>query len=112
MYLNSGIIVRADAWLDHGAFPDYQFMSLAQDWARVAKISEEHGEAIAQLILATGQNPRKGKVPEAFERMLAELGDVALTAILAIQHFTKDADETEQVLHAAMEKLESRIPDS
>lgn len=93
-----------DAWLDKNVSSPYTSMSLAQDWARVAKISEEAGEAIAELILLTGQNPRKGTHPEAYRRLLMELADTALTAIYAIQHFTKNIDETEIILIDAQVK--------
>lgn len=49
----------ADEWLDGSVSHYYKLEPLAQDWARVAKVSEEVGEAIAELIAATGQNPRK-----------------------------------------------------
>ena len=77
-------VIDVDAWLDEGVAPIYGNQYLAQDWARVAKIAEETGEAIAELILATGQNPRKGTDPDARRRMLDEMADVALTAILGM----------------------------
>jgi hypothetical protein len=101
-------IARSDNWLDGLAGPQYQRQPLAQDWARVSKVIEELGETIAELILYTGQNPRKPQDAMAKERMLKELGDVALTAILAMQHFTKDADLTNQFLSIALAKIASR----
>src|ERR1700677_4925717 len=89
------IVRQVDAWLDNNTGLDYQYYPLAQHWGRVAKITEEAGEAIAELILWTGQNPRKPIDATAYERMLQELGDVATTAIYAIQHFTKDITETQ-----------------
>jgi hypothetical protein len=59
----------------------------AQTWGRVAKIQEEAGEAIAALIGATGQNPRKG-VTHDWQDVEAELLDVALTALAAWVHLT------------------------
>lgn len=104
-------VVDVDDWLDtdFGAGERYQREPLAQDWARVAKIAEETGEAIAELILLTGQNPRKGKDPEARERMLNEMADVALTAILGMQHFTKDAEETRRLVEARMTRIWNRM---
>lgn len=104
-------VVDVDDWLDtdFGAAERYQREPLAQDWARVAKIVEEAGEAIAELILSTGQNPRKGTDPEAHERMLTEMADVALTAILGIQHFTKDAEATRAVIEGRMTRLWNRM---
>lgn len=97
-----------DAWLDSGCSPGYQRQPLAQDWARVAKITEEAGEAVSELILATGQNPRKPLDPAAAERLLDELADAALTAILAIQHFVKDADATDAILRERLERTRKR----
>lgn len=42
--------------------------------------------------------------------MLKELGDVVVTGILAIQHFTKNGYDTKGIIQAAIQKLESRIP--
>lgn len=86
-------VERLDEHLDRDVAHTYQGQPLAQDWARVAKVVEEAGEAIAELIGMTGQNPRKG-VTSNVERLLSELADVALTGLYAIQHFTKDADRT------------------
>ena len=54
-------------------------------WGRVAKVSEECGEAIAALIGATGQNPRKGVVGHTGV-VVKELLDVAVTALAAVEH--------------------------
>jgi len=104
-------IRQADIWLDSTVSPIYQEQPLAQDWARVAKMTEEIGEAIAELIGFTGQNPRKPKTnngePDA---MLLEIADAVITGILGIQHFTKDEWTTQMILRSAISKLESRIP--
>jgi hypothetical protein len=107
-------ITEIDNWLDEKPGIDYSDQPLAQDWARVAKITEEAGEAIAELILWTGQNPRKPQDPEAKERMLKELCDVILTGWLALQHFTKDAEETEARINGALVRTYERMlsPDS
>jgi hypothetical protein len=104
------IIEDADLWLDGLVSDDYKAQPLAQDWARVAKVIEELGEAISELILYTGQNPRKGRDPEARDRMLAELADVVVTGTLAIQHFTKSLELTDGYLLRSWEKLAGRIP--
>lgn len=78
-----------DKHLDEGVAEAYKEQPLAQDWARVAKVVEEAGEAVQALIAFTGQNPRKG-VYGSQDELLDELADTALTAIYAIQHFTKD----------------------
>lgn len=93
-------ITEVDRILDDRVHMSYKgACSLAQDWARVAKITEEAGEAIAELIAWTGQNPRKGLPnPAAHDAMLRELADTALTAIYAMQHFIKDAPTTVMML--------------
>lgn len=102
-------VVDVDDWLDTGVAEAYGRQNLAQDWARVAKIAEETGEAISELILATGQNPRKGTHPEARDRMLNEMADVALTAILGLQHFTKDSGETRGIVESRMTRIWNRM---
>ena len=57
----------------------------AATWARLAKITEEAGEVVAAHIGATGQNPRKG-VTHTRADVEAELLDVALTALAALEH--------------------------
>ena len=101
------IIRNVDEWLDSEVSEDYKTDSLGQHWARVAKASEEVGEAIEALIALTGQNPRKG-VCGTLDDLLGELADVAMTAMFAIQHFTKDEQQTGAVIMAALEKAASR----
>lgn len=108
--ISATIIECVDKWLDDLVSEWYKDQPLAQDWARVAKVVEENGEAIQELILFTGQNPRKPVDPEAKERMLKELADTALTAILAIQHFTKDTMETRAILQNSQGKIWRRVP--
>lgn len=80
---------QVDVWLDDQVSDIYHRQPLAQDWARVSKIGEELGEAINELILLTGQNPRKQQT-DSLDPLLNELADVACTALLAMLHFTKD----------------------
>jgi hypothetical protein len=101
------IIRDVDKWLDAEVAADYVTEPLGQDWARVAKVAEETGEAIAALIAMTGQNPRKG-VCGTLDDLLGELADVAMTGMFAIQHFTKDEGQTAAVLMKALEKAASR----
>jgi hypothetical protein len=103
------IVMRVDEVLDANASDQYQDQPLAQDWARIAKMSEEIGEAIQELILWTGQNPRKGLDPEARERLLKELADAAMTGVYAIQHFTKNTLETFNILNEAQAKHIRRL---
>ncbi len=58
-------------------------------WGRVTKVGEEHGEVIAALIGVTGQNPRKG-VTHTLDDVEAELLDVALTALCAVEHLNSN----------------------
>ena len=105
------IIHVVDLWLDSEVAPGYQAQPLAQDWARVTKAGEEVGEAIDALIGFTGQNPRKGTYGSR-EDLLKELGDIAVTGMFAIQHFTKSADETASVLMNALEKAAARAAEA
>lgn len=57
-------------------------------WGRVAKVSEEAGEAIATLIGATGQNPRLNPFmgnTRGYDDVVDGLLDVAMTAV---EHMT------------------------
>jgi hypothetical protein len=107
------IVQAVDEILDGLVSEQYKEQPLAQDWGRVAKIQEECGEAIAELILATGQNPRKplseSERTEAFQRLLMELADTAMTAVYAIQHFTKDPTVTAHILMKAQTKHITRL---
>ncbi len=99
-----------DAWLDGNVGLIYREQPLGQDWARISKVQEELGEVTAAYIAYTGQNPRKPQ-DGTMEQVLLELADVAATALLAIQHFTKDADKTWLVLTARLARLHERIED-
>lgn len=103
-------IISIDLWLDGKVSQAYKDQPLAQDWARVCKEVEERGESIAELILATGQNPRKPRENEAMERLLYEMADRAWTSILGIQHFTKDAYLTEKIMSRKLRQILERIP--
>lgn len=104
------IIEFVDAWLDENVDPVYKEQPLAQDWARVSKGIEELGETVEAMIGFTGQNPRKPRLQGMTrEDMVAELADVALTAILAIQHFKKDTSETRRILLAKQNSVYQRV---
>ena len=107
--INSKIVHKVDEWLDSKVGDWYKDQPLAQDWARIAKVQEELGEVIAEWILYTGQNPRKPQDDEALDRMLRELADTAMTAIYAIQHFTKSEQTTRWYVKEAQAKHESRV---
>lgn len=99
-----------DAWIDGHASQDYQDQPLALHWLRTCKLTEEEGESVAELISATGGNPRKPHDPAALDRLLKELADRAWTAILSIQHYTKSTDRTNEVLAGTLAKIRSRVP--
>lgn len=103
------IVRRVDELLDANVASTYKRHPLAQDWARVAKLAEELGEAISELIWWTGQNPRKGRDSAAYDRLLAELADASMTGVYAIQHFTKDVRHTNAIMQAAQAKHITRL---
>jgi len=105
------VIVEVDKWLDDNVSQEYKDQPLAQDWARISKTAEEIGETVSAEIGATGQNPRKG-MTSTKEDMLYELADTAMTAILAIQHFTKDNHETRDILRRKQEFIYRRLIDA
>jgi hypothetical protein len=107
--VDPGLVEAIDRALDEGCSQIYKDQPLAQDLARVFKDKEEQGESIAEMILLTGQNPRKGTDPTAYDRLLKELADRALTGIYAIQHFTKDINETARIIKAAQDKHRRRL---
>jgi NTP pyrophosphatase (non-canonical NTP hydrolase) len=102
-------IVGIDNWLDNSVSADYHNQPLAQDWARVGKVIEELGEVIRALIGYTGQNPRKGTT-HSKQEMLDELADTAITAILAMEHFTKNPAEVRQLIKSKLWTIEERVP--
>ena len=112
-------LATVDQWLDNAVSQEYKDQPLAQDWARVSKVIEELGEAINELILMTGQNPRKERT-DGIHPLLGELSDVAITAILAMLHFTKSPevvggilmDKTQMIVRRMIEaKVKARRND-
>lgn len=95
-------IKALDDYLDANVSQQYKDQPLAQDWARLAKVAEELGEAIQAFIGVTGQNPRKGFTGSE-DDVDKELVDVALTAILCLQHRTKDVDVTATIIQDRMD---------
>lgn len=76
-------------------------------WGRVAKVSEEAGEAIAALIGATGQNPRKGRT-HTYDDVVGELLDVAVTALTAVEHLTGNDGQSLGLLHDKVATVSGR----
>lgn len=99
---NPSDIMALDEWLDREVSYLYKVQPLAQDWARLAKIGEEYGEAVNAFIGVTGQNPRKG-IFGSEDDVDQELVDVALTAILCLQHRTKDVRTTQTIIEERMQ---------
>ena len=97
-------VVLIDTWLDTMVNGTYKAQPLAQDWARVSKIGEELGEAIEELISFTGQNPRKHR-SKSPHLLYEEIADVAITAILALQHFTKDSEQTRDIIQKKLNTI-------
>jgi hypothetical protein len=100
-------VATLDAWLDDNVGVLYKEQPLAQDWARISKVQEELGEAVRAFIGYTHQNPRKiGEVP--WSDVINELADTAVTAILAMQHFTKDAKQVAGILDESFDHIMRR----
>ena len=72
---------------------------------RILKVTEEAGEAAGAWIGVLGQNPRKG-VTHTRADVAAELADVALTALVAIESMGLDANRT---LTSCAEKVLTRL---
>jgi NTP pyrophosphatase (non-canonical NTP hydrolase) len=72
---------------------------------QLLKISEEAGEAARAWIGVLGQNPRKG-VTHVRTDVAAELADVVMTALVAIESLGYDPEE---VLTACAEKVLGRV---
>jgi hypothetical protein len=105
------LIAWMDDHLDADVADPYKEQPLAQDWARVAKVAEEAGEAVDALIGVTGQNPRKGFYGSR-DDLLDELADVALTGLYAMQHFTKNRHETVGRLISRARYHKQRVSDA
>lgn len=113
-----GAIELMNRWLDRS-----NAASADEDSMRIMKIGEEVGEAyeaLAEVAQANGraaaayigwrgQNPRKG-VTHSTDDLLAELADVVLTALTAMQHFTQDRNATGRHLAAKVAQVLARIP--
>lgn len=88
------------AWLDGANGVDDKELT-----CRILKVTEEAGEAAGAWIGVLGQNPRKG-VTHSREDVAAELADVAMTALVAIESLGLNAHAT---LTACAEKITSRL---
>ena len=95
-------IASLSRWIDDG---NQERDPEAATWARLAKITEEAGEVVAAHIGATGQNPRKG-VTHSMADVEAELLDVAITALAALEHLR---GHDERSLDLLGDKLEATL---
>jgi hypothetical protein len=104
--INPDIVKAVDDWLDSQVGGAYKDQPMAQDWARITKGTEELGEAIAEFIILTGQNPRKEQDTsgDQVRKFMMEMADAAMTIVYGMQHFTKDAKLTEFYLRKAQDK--------
>lgn len=77
-------LARLSNWLDEAnAHRDPE----ARTWGRMAKLSEETGEVVQEMIAFTGQNPRKPKTLTV-TALIKENLDVAITALGNVEHLT------------------------
>ncbi|MFJ6194505.1 MazG-like family protein [Micromonospora sp. NPDC092111] len=88
------------AWLDAANGTDQTELT-----CRILKLTEEAGEAAGAWIGVLGQNPRKG-VTHSHADVAAELADVVLTALVAIESLGLDA---RTVVATCAAKVQSRI---
>ncbi len=90
---------NARAWLDAANGTSEHELT-----CRILKVTEEAGEAAGAWIGVLGQNPRKG-VTHSREDVAAELADVAITALVAIESLGFDA---RQILADCAGKVSAR----
>lgn len=95
---------RLSVWIDEGnSHRDPEAIL----WGRVSKVTGEAGEAIAALIGATGQNPRKGFTHDMLD-VVQELLDVAVTALGAVEHISGNTGCALDLLETKLENVARR----
>lgn len=102
----SARVAEISAWVD-----DYN-LNQGRDrealaWHRVSKVAEESGEALAQWLLYTGQNPRKGQQGSAAD-VIEELLDVAVAALGAVEHLMGNHGVCMEMLVEKINKVYTR----
>lgn len=98
-------LAAVSAWIDqhnHGMTPTEHL------WSRIAKISEENGEVVAAVLGMLGENPRKG-VTHDREDVVAELLDVACTALAAVEHMSGNDGSALYCLTVKIDGLYARM---
>ena len=76
-------------------------------WGRVTKVAEEAGEVVAAMIALTGQNPRK-PASGSLADVEAELLDVAVSALAAVEHLRDNDGSSPAALDAHVRRLAVR----
>lgn len=94
------VVLDARDWLDRA-----NGTAVAELTCRILKVTEEAGEAAGAWIGTVGQNPRKG-VTHTRADVVAELADVAFTALVAIESLGFDA---RAALDACAGKVRDRL---
>lgn len=100
---------RLSEWIDNAPINVEQSQE-ARLWGRTAKVAEEAGEVISEVVLLTGQNPRKAYGGNVLD-LEAEMYDVAITALGAIWHlYDNEPGATDVIagLEAAVAKVAER----
>lgn len=66
-------------------------LDLQEQWTlQVLKLAEETGEAAQAVIGARGTNPRKKHLPADWNDVHAEVADVVITSLVALQRMCPD----------------------
>lgn len=100
------LLAELSGWIDRHGLPD------ATDeerlWGRTAKVAEEYGEVVSAIIGYLGQNPRKGRI-NTLGDVVAELLDVAVTALGAVESLTGNRGTALAALDAKIGSVHARM---
>jgi hypothetical protein len=111
--LSQAALVAMSTWIDDGNARRLVGQSWEQLEAevillhRTIKVAEELGEAVTNLIGFTGANPRKGTLGTEAD-ILAELLDVAVTALGAYEHIDGNRGRSMAALDAKIVAVAKR----
>lgn len=107
-----GTILRqlsaVDQWLDDTAPTEWTRIEQSRPWWRIMKVSEGVGKVASTYAQFTSNNSRKPGTTD-IRPTLDALAHLAITAILAIQHFTKDEASTGAVLVETVRVIGKRM---